>query len=351
MNRTVPHSRPTLGAEEAEAARRVVLSGQLSQGVETRAFEDEVAELVGRRHAIAVSSGTAALHLALTVLEARGDSEVIFPSYVCSALLHATRASGARPVVCDIDANTLNLDSCDAARRESPATRAAIVPHMFGLPAGMPAFVGKGMAIIEDCAMAIGATSKGRPVGSFGEISICSFFATKVICSGGEGGMLLADDQAVAEQARAVREYDSLPANEIRYNYKMTDLAAAVGRAQLRRLPEFVDRRREIAAVYHRRLRQLDLRLPENDEHIYFRYVIQGRKDAKHFVREMEQRDVQVRRPVFRPLHNELGYSDANFPATAVAHRHNVSLPLYPSLEKAEIERVVEAVAQVTTGA
>ena len=95
MNLAVPHSRPTLGAEEAEAARRVVLSGQLSQGVETRVFEEEVAELVGRRQAIAVSSGTAALHLALTVLEARGDSEVILPSYVCSALLHATRASGS----------------------------------------------------------------------------------------------------------------------------------------------------------------------------------------------------------------------------------------------------------------
>ena len=224
-------------------------------------------------------------------------------------------------------------------RRESPATRAAIVPHMFGLPAAMPRFFGKGMAIIEDCAMAIGATSKGKPVGSFGEISICSFFATKVICSGGEGGMLLTDDQSLAEQARAIREYDSIPANQIRYNYKMTDLAAAVGRVQLRRLPEFVDRRREIAAVYHRRLWELDLRLPENNEHIYFRYVIQGRQDAEDFVQEMERRGVQARRPVFRPLHNELGYSDDDFPATAAAHRHDVSLPLYPSLEKAEIER------------
>ena len=350
MSHTVPHSRPALGAEEAEAARRVVLSGQLSQGDETRAFEEEVAELVGRRYAIAVSSGTAALHLALSVLEAGGDSEVIFPSYVCSALLHATRASGARPVVCDIDTKTPNVDGCDAVRRESPASRAAIVPHMFGLPATIPEFSGKGVAIVEDCAMAIGATSKGRPVGSLGEVSICSFFATKVICSGGEGGMLLTNDQTLADQARAVREYDSLPADQIRYNYKMTDLAAAVGRVQLRRLPEFVARRREIAAVYHRHLSQLDLRLPENDEHIYFRYVIQGKEDAKDFIQKMEHRGVQARRPIFRPLHNELGYSDDNFPATAIAHRHDVSLPLYPSLKQEEIKRVVEAVAQVTTG-
>ena len=351
MNRTVPHSRPTLGAEEAEAARRVVMSGQLSQGAETRAFEEEVAEFVGRRHAIAVSSGTAALHLALKLLGVRGDSEIIFPSYVCAALLHATRAAGARPVVCDIDANTLNVDGRDAVRRESPPSRAAIVPHMFGLPASMPGFLGKGMAVIEDCAMAIGATSKGKRVGSFGEISVCSFFATKVICSGGEGGMLLTDDRSLADRARAFREYDALPADEIRYNYKMTDLAAAVGRIQLRRLPEFLGRRREIAAAYHRSLQHLGLRLPENDEHIYFRYVIQGRVDAKIFVQDMERRGVQARRPVFKPLHSELGYSDDSYPSTAAAHRHNVSLPLYPSLEPGEIQRVVEAVAEVARDA
>jgi perosamine synthetase len=347
MNRIVPHSRPTLGAGEADAARRVVASGQLSCGDETRAFEEEVAEFVGRRHAVAVSSGTAALHLALTALDACG-SEVLFPSYVCSALLHATRAAGARPVVCDIDAKTSNIDGCDAVRRASAASCATIVPHMFGLPAAIPEFSGKKMAIVEDCAMAIGAYSKRRPVGSHGEISICSFFATKVICSGGEGGMLLTDDRGLAERARDAREYDSLPANQIRYNYKMTEIAAAVGRVQLRRLPEFVARRQEIAHIYHRRLRQLDVKLPENDEHIYFRYVIQGRLDAKDFVLEMERLGVRARRPVFRPLHSELGCSDDDFPSSAAAHRRQISLPLYPSLDEEEIDQVVEAVSQVS---
>ena len=104
------------------------------------------------------------------------DSEILLPIYVCSALLHATRAAGARPVVCDIDATTLSIDGCDAMRLENVASRAAIVPHMFGLPAAMPEFSGKATAIVEDCAMAIGATTEGRPIGSLGEISICSFF-------------------------------------------------------------------------------------------------------------------------------------------------------------------------------
>ena len=161
--------------------------------------------------------------------------------------------------------------------------------------------------------------------------------------------MLLTDDDDMAATARDLREYDSAGADRLRYNYKMTDLAAAIGRVQLRRLPGFVERRREIASIYYRRLQQLDLLLPpDSDDHIYYRFVVRGKLHACEFVRRMQSRGVLAREPVFQPLHRELGYSDVDFPVAANAHRDDVSLPLYPSLEDEEIDQVVEAASQVS---
>ena len=333
-----------MGKAEALAAERVVLSGQLAQGTEVGSFETEMAAFVGRGHAVAVSSGTAALTLALKALGVHPGDEVMAPSYVCTALLHAIWSVGATPVVCDIDLETRNLDVADLGRRVSPACKAVIAPHMFGLPVAGLADASLAIPVIEDCAMSLGAEG----VGALGAISVCSFYATKVLTSGGEGGMVLTDSGELADAVRGMREYDGLPATLPRQNCKMTDLGAAIGRVQLGRLPEFVMRRREIAALYDQALRERGLALPRQGQgHMYYRYVVGTEGQAEYLTRALQGEGVSARRPVFCPLHRELGAGDSDFPRTARAHASDVSLPIYPSLTDSEAGRVAGAVRRI----
>jgi len=344
MTELVSHSRPTMGEAEALAAERVVLSGRLAQGDEVRSFEREVAAFAGRAHGVAVSSGTVALSLALRALNVRPGDQVMAPSYVCTALLHAIWAAGATPVLCDIDPETRNLDVDDLVRRLDPACRAVIAPHMFGLPVAALGGVPAEVPVVEDCAMSLGAEG----VGAQGAISVCSFYATKVLTSGGEGGMVLTNSVELADAVRGLREYDGLPAAFPRLNCKMTDLGAAIGRVQLRRLPEFVSRRREIASRYDEALGGLGLQLPPRGrEHIYYRYVVGTSGRAEPLTRSLKEDGVIAHSPLLSPLHRELGMGDGDFPCTAQAHASDVSLPIYPTLSDAQAEHVTAAIRRI----
>jgi len=344
--RLVAHSRPTMGEGEAEAAARVVRSGLLAQGPEVELFEAEVASFTGRRFAVAVSSGTAALHLGLLALGVGSGDCVAIPSYVCTALLHAIWAAGAEPVLCDVNPQTRNIDA-DLLDRliKIKRPRAAIIPHMFGLPASTEAFDALSIPYIEDCAMSIGAHHAGRPLGSHGALSICSFYATKML-GAGEGGMVLTDDEGIALAARELREYDGAPAHRLRFNAKMTDLHAAVGRVQLRRLPEFVARRREVAQLYQEEFISFsNVKTPlDNSEHIYYRYVLKVVGQAEVFIERLEKSGVAARRPIYNPLHRELGLADGEYPHTTAAFECDVSLPIYPTLIDSEARCVLAAV-------
>src|SRR5512143_1781945 len=185
----IPHSRPTLDEEEARAAAAVVASGHVAEGPAVAAFEQELAALIGVPHAVAARSGTAALHLVLAAMGIGPGDEVIIPSFVCAALLHAIKYTGAVPVLADIDPATLNLDPRDVEQRLSPRTRAVILVHLFGLAADLPRFLGLGVPIIEDCAHCIGGIHGTRRLGAFGQAAVFSFYATKVIATGA-GGMV-----------------------------------------------------------------------------------------------------------------------------------------------------------------
>ncbi len=343
MSESIAHSRPAMGEEEVAAAARVVRSGLLAQGREVKLFEAEMATFVGRRFAVAVSSGTTALHLGLLALGVGPGDRVAMPSYVCTALLHATWAVGAVPVLCDIDPYTRNMDADLLAEMERP--HAAILPHMFGLPAPTEAFDRLGIPYIEDCAMSIGAEHGGRPLGSHGALSICSFYATKML-GAGEGGMVLTDDENIARAVRGLREYDGIPASQLRFNAKMTDLHAAIGRVQLRRLPEFVSRRRDLARIYQQEFISFqNIKTPlDNLEHIYYRYVLKVVGKAELFIKRLEVMGVAARRPIYNPLHRELGLADGEYPHAAAAYACDVSLPIYPTLSDSDARRVLEAV-------
>jgi dTDP-4-amino-4,6-dideoxygalactose transaminase len=344
----IPHSRPSLGAAEAEAAAGVLRSGQVVQGSEVAAFQAEVAARMGLRGGVAVASGTAALHLALLALKVGPGDAVLFPSYTCAAVLHAVRLAGAEALPADVDPATGNLDPDAARRARTPRCRALILVHAFGWPADVEAFRGLGLPIIEDCAQALGATVGGRPVGSRGEAAICSFYATKVIATG-EGGMLLSDRPEVLAVARDLRAYDEAPDARLRFNYKMTDLQAAVGRVQLGRLPELLGRRAAIADTYRKVLADAPVTLPaEVPGRIYYRFVVRVPGGAEAALEAFARRGITCRRPVHTPLHRLVGLE--GFPGAEEAWRTFLSLPCAPALTEGEVARVAEAARAILGG-
>ncbi len=342
----ISHSKPTLDADDYRSVMDVLKSGHLVQGEQVAGFEEGISSFVGVRNGVAVSSGTAALHLALIALGAGKGDEVIIPSYVCCALLNAVMYVNAVPVIADIDRATFNIDVDDLKKRITKRTKAIILPHMFGLPADIDEIVSLGIPVIEDCAQSIGAKYQGRYTGSFGVCSIFSFYATKMLATG-EGGMILSDDDRFAGIARDLRDYDEKDGYSIRYNYKMTDMQAALGISQLKKLPSFIERRKEVAGLYDRSLRDISFpvaAVPEEREHIYYRYVM-PLDDSSGFMEEMLKLEIGCRRPVFKPLHKCLGLS--GFPVTDEIFKRAVSIPIYPSLSDDEAHKIAVGIREI----
>jgi dTDP-4-amino-4,6-dideoxygalactose transaminase len=299
-----------------------------------------MARRLGVGHAAAVSSGTAALHLALLGLGVGPGDEVILPSLVCSAPLHAVLAAGATPRLVDCDPATANLDAAYARRAVGRRTKAIIVPHAFGLPADLGDLCALGPPVIEDCAQALGATYGGRPAGSIGDVCVLSFYATKLLATG-EGGMVLSHRRRLVDRVRDLRSYDERSAFRPRFNYKMTDLAAALGLCQLDRLEALLARRRALAAAYDRALAGTPLGLPPRPAdrtHAFHRYVVRRARGARPILAALGARGIAARRPIFRPLHAELNLR--GFPGAAAAWRAMVSLPIYPTLTRRAAARV-----------
>lgn len=335
----IAHSKPTLDAGDYKSVMDVLKSGHLVQGEQVAGFENALSSFIGVKNGVAVSSGTAALHLSLIALGAGEGDEVIIPSYVCSALLNAIMYVNAVPVIADIDRSTFNIDVDDLKNRITKRTKAIIVPHMFGLPAEIDEIVSLGIPVIEDCAQSIGAKYQGRYTGSLGVCSVFSFYATKMLATG-EGGMILSNDDRLVGIARDLRDYDEKDGYSLRYNYKMTDMQAALGISQLKKLPSFIERRKEIAGLYDGRLRDVFFpvpAVPEGREHIYYRYLL-SLDDSSGFMKKMLRLGIGCRRPVYKPLHEYLGLS--GYPVTQEVMARAVSIPLYPSLRDEEVRKI-----------
>ena len=335
----IPHSKPTLGEEEVKAVAAVIESGHIAEGEVVARFEETFAEKMGVQHAVAVSSGTAALHLALLAMGVGPKDQVIIPSYVCSALLHAVKYAGAQPVLAEIDPLTYNIDPDDVSKRITNRTRAIIVPHMFGLAADLDRLLKLDVPIIEDCAQAVGGTYHQKPLGAFGDAAIFSFYATKMMATG-EGGMVTSNSPEFIARIRDLKSYDGKTADTVRYNYKMTDMQAALGEVQLERLPYFITQRRKIARKFCEDFTILNIKLPpETEDHIYYRFVIGLETDCEGFIRKLVQKAVGCARPVFLPIHYHL--KKDGYPVTDKVWDTSFSIPIYPSLENSEIERII----------
>ena len=338
----IPHSRPTLDRDDFDSVLQVLKSGQIVQGEQAAKFEENVSSLIGVKGGAAVSSGTAALHLSLISLGVGKGDEVILPGFVCTAPLNAINYVGATPVIAEVDPLTFNIDVKDLQKRITKRTKAVIVPHMFGLPSDMEDISSLGIPIIEDCAHSLGSRYKNNYTGSFGMLSIFSFYATKVIAAG-EGGMVLSNSGGLLETIRDLRDYDKKDHYTVRFNYKMTDIQAALGIAQLKKLSLFIQKRKGIADKYGGIFDDLSIPapfVPKDRKHIFYRYVVLL-ENAELFMESMMKRGVACTRPVFKPLHRYLGLS--GYATTDLVWERAVSIPIYPSLTDEEVGLITDS--------
>ena len=350
----IPAARPLIGDEERSAVDAVLRSGMLAQGPEVAAFETEFAEaLVDGRRTAAVNSGTSGLHLGLLAAGIGPGDEVIVPSFTFAATANAVVLAGAEPVFADIDPDTFNLDPAAVEPLVGPRTAAIMPVHLYGHPADMAGLQriadDRSLALFEDAAQAHAATIDGRPVGTFGTFAMFSLYPTKNMTSG-EGGMVVSADADVDHRVRLLRNQgmETQYRNELAgFNARMTDLHAAIGRAQLRKLAGWTADRRRNAARFDRELAGVVTPpVAENVEHVYHQYTIRVPEDRDGFARALRE-EYAIGSGVYYPVpvHRlpSFGRSD-DLPETERAAREVLSLPVHPSLTEGDLDRIVSAV-------
>jgi perosamine synthetase len=350
----IPIARPQMGEEEKQQVWEAMASGALAQGPRVRAFEEQFAAYVGTAHAVATSSGTTALHLALLGHGIGPGDEVVTVPFTFIASANSIVYTGARPVFVDIDERDFTIDVAQIEAAISPRTKAIMPVSLYGQPADLPAIAEiaerHGLALIEDACQAHGASIDGRRSGSWG-VGTFSFYPTKNMTTG-EGGMLTTDDGDVAERVRLLREHGMKVRYHhdlVGYNFRMTDLAAAIGLAQLPKLDGYNARRRAIAARYDRALRGVVTpAVRPGVTHVYHQYTIRvHRRDE--FAERLRGRGVgsAIYYPI--PVHRQkafeaMGYERASFPVTDRLTEEVLSIPVHPSLSDAEVDEVIDAV-------
>lgn len=343
-------SRPQIGSDEIAAVTEVLESGMLASGARVAQFEEEFAEAVGASLAVAVGSGTASLHLALLAIGIGEGDEVIVPSFTFAASANSIRMTGATPVFADVDEHDYTIHASGIEPLITDRTKAVMPVHLYGQTAPMGPIVEladrAGIDVIEDAAQAHLASSEGVKAGAFGRAAGFSFYPTKNMTTG-EGGMITTPDPEVAERARWLRNQGMAERYQHRIvglNERMTEIEAAIGLVQLKRLPRWTERRREIAATYRERL-DPTLGLPhERDDafHVYHQYTLAPRDREE--IRE-SLRNAEIGHDVYYPkaTHQQDPYagSDYDLPVTEGLVDRVVSIPVRPDLRDDEIDHIV----------
>jgi len=368
--RNIPIAIPDLSGNEERYVLECVKTGWISaKGKFINEFEEKFASYLGVKHAIAVSSGTAALHLAIAALDIKAGDEVVLPTFTMIACANVVRYVGAKPIIVDSELDTWNVDPCKIGEKISKDTKAIMMVHIYGHPANIDPIMKIAkeydLYIIEDAAEAHGAEYKGRRVGGIGDIGCFSFYANKIITTG-EGGMVVTNDDELADKIKKLRDqaYDIklrkwLIHEIIGYNYRMTNLQAAIGLAQLERINEFVKRHRENAYYYDSLLKySLGITLPPEApwaKNVYWMYTILVNEEILRITRDelmgrLEEYGIDSR-ATFYPIHLQPPYKDPykyeKYPVAERLGREGINLPSGNTLTKEDIDYVVSSIKEI----
>jgi perosamine synthetase len=376
----LPIAKPVMGEEELDAVRQVLESGWLTQGPWVRRFEENFARRHGVRHAFAVTSCTTALHLALVALGIGPGDEVIVPAFTWVATANVVVHCGATPIFVDIEAGSYNLDPDAVARALSPRTKAVIAVHLFGLTADMDrlrAVVPDHVPIVEDAACAAGASYRGKPAGSLGALGCFSLHPRKSITCG-EGGVVTTDDDRLAALIDTYRNHGASISEEVRhrgpkpyelpefkvfgFNYRLTDVQAAIATVQLEKLDRFIEERRALAELYDARLQQFGWitapARPDDQPHALQAYVALVDERRAPASRNAVLAHLQASGIGGRPgTHSVVGLEayretyrtdPADFPVSTRIETTSIALPLHNHMSEADVDRVVSALGSLT---
>lgn len=358
--RLIPLAEPVLDGNEKEYVRQCLAGGWISgSGKFVDAFEERFAQFCGVSHAVAVANGTAALHVALLALGVGAGDEVLVPDLTYIASANAVTYCGARPVFVDVDPTTWTLNPQDAARKISPATKAIMPVHLYGHPADMDPILAlaraRKLSVVEDAAEAHGADYKGRRIGALGDAATFSFYGNKIITTG-EGGMVTTNDRNLAERVRLLKGQGMDTKRRywfpvVGYNYRLTNVQAAVGLAQLERIDWFIERRREVAGWYEAALRDLPVTTAAEAawaKSVYWLYSICVGEDIDRdlLMARLMEKGIETR-PFFYPIHQMPPYlegqKDEDYPvATGLAAR-GINLPSSARLSEGDVQYIAGA--------
>jgi len=357
--KTIPIAAPQMGDEERNAVLAVLDSGQLAQGPVVEAFEEEFARWCGVRHAVAVSSGTAALHLLVLAHGVKEGDEVITPAFTFVASANVALYVGARPVFADIELDTYCLDPARVEAAITPRTRAIMPVDLYGHAAAIDDLrqiaERHGLLLLEDACQAHGAEIDGVRTGALGADATFSFYPTKNMTTA-EGGMVTTDDDRIADKVRLQRQHgarDRYKHDILGFNYRMTDIAAAIGRAQLAKLDRFNEVRRRNAVSLTRGLTGVHGVVPprerEGYRHVYHQYTVRVEHDRDGVQQRLRELGIgtAVHYPIpvhQQPLYKELGFGAVSLPNSELAAKQVLSLPVHPGLSDSDIKRVVDSV-------
>ena len=367
----IPLSRPDVGEAERRAVVEVLESGRLSLGPKVPEFEAALARRAAVAHAVATSSGTAALHLAVRVLGLGPRDEVVTTPFSFVASSNCLLFEGVRPVFVDVEPDTLNIDPALVGQALTERTRAILAVDVFGHPADWPGLRRladeRGVRLIEDAAEALGSTLAGRPAGGLGDMGIFGFYPNKQITTG-EGGALVTNDASIAELCASLRNHGRaadgdlwIEHKRLGYNYRLSDVACALGLAQLERLDEMMERRARVAAGYDQRLAGLDaLRRPSVRDGVrlsWFVYVVRladeyTRADRDRIMAGLRARGIGCRNyfPLIhlQPFYRErFGCGPGDFPVAEAAAERTIALPFFSGLSEAEVDEVVSSLREL----
>ena len=379
MNEPIPLARPDLGPREEELLLEVVRSGSLSRGPKIGQFEDDFGEWLGGGYAVAVSSGTAALHLGVRAMGWGEGDEIVTSPFSFVATANSILYEGGTPVFCDIDPVTLNIDPEAAAAAVTDSTAGLLPVHIFGYPADLPALSaiapGRGLGMLEDAAQALGAVDgMGRKVGTSGNIAVFAFYPNKQMTTG-EGGVLITADRDVADRVLSERNQGRPADNDgevehdrVGFNYRLSDLQAAIGIAQVERLDEMLNARDNVAALYRERLTQLGAKpagengsdgivLPcENEGDArrgWFVFVVQlpVGADREAVISALDREGVASKAylpciHLLPPYRERFGFVGGEFPVAERVSERSLALPFFTSMTEGQVDRVCTALAE-----
>jgi dTDP-4-amino-4,6-dideoxygalactose transaminase len=350
MDKLIPHSKPTIREEEVKSALKCMISDYIAPGNLVKEFELNLGNYLGTPYVKALSSGTLAFYTILKLLGIKKDDEIILSSYLPHILLNPIHYLEAKPVLVDIEEKGFAPRMSEIRKKITPNTKAILITHLFGIPIEIDEYKEFGVPIIENAAQALGATFGEQKCGTMGDYAFFSFYASKMISTGGMGGAIALKDPSLYEKLGYLISREDRTDYQTSYPFLLSDVQAAMGISQLKNLDTFVDKRKQIASYYSVELKKAGKVTP--DEYMdrtpcFFRYLIQSSLPIEESLGFFKKYNIEAKRPIFKPLHRYLGLDHKQFPQTEKAFYETVSLPIYPTLKKTEADNVLKVACKI----